>query len=423
VSKRTGKLSVKGIDRLTAKGRYGDGRGLYLQVVPGANGLIRSWLFRYKVGGRERTMGFGPLDDVSLDQAREMASQQRGLLRQGRDPVTERDDQRAKHRAKSTDKAKTFAEVVDLFFRAHSPKWKSERHARQFLATLQTYANPILGPMRVADIDRNHVLAVLTRDDFWTQKTETALRVRGRIEAVLDFAKVNHWRAEGENPATWDGNLQHALPPPNKISKTTHYAALPWQELPGFVGELKTRRGTAALALQFTILTAARTGEVISAEWSEIDFDNRVWTRPADHMKAGQEHRVPLSDAAMQILKSLPREDGNPHVFIGTRRGSGISNMTMTELMRRTRADITVHGFRSTFKDWASETTSYSREVTEMALAHAIGSKVEAAYRRGDLYAKRCRLMADWASYCTSPARTGAVIPINQPKLAQPIRG
>jgi integrase len=415
MGQRNGKLTIKSIAKLTAKGRYGDGRGLYLQVIEKPGRLIRSWLFRYQRGATEKVMGLGPLDDVSLDQARELASQQRNLLRQGIDPVTARDTARAERVAQALAeqaKSKTFKDVAELYHRQHSPKWTNLKHAAQFLSSLETHAYPVIGHLRVADVNRDLVLKVLQRDDFWFNKTETASRVRGRIEAVLDFAKVNHWRPEGENPAAWNGNLKHALPLPNKIAKVAHHAALPYAEMPAFMVDLRQRQGVAARALEFTILTAARTGEVNAAEWNEIDLDNKTWTRPAEHMKAGREHRVPLSDRAVEILKDLPREENNPYVFIGTQKGAGMYITAMRELLTRIKQTVTVHGFRSTFKDWASETTNYSREVTEMALAHTIGNKVEEAYRRLDLFPKRARLMADWANYCNSPTREGAVVPI-----------
>jgi integrase len=414
MGQRNGKLTVRMIAQLTAKGRYGDGRGLYLQVVPKNDKLIRSWIFRYQRGATERVMGFGPLDDVSLDQARELAGQQRNLLRQGIDPVTARDAKRAERVAKAVAdeaKSKTFKQVAELYYRQHSPKWKNAKHSQQFLSTLEAYAYPVIGKLRVADVNRDTVLKILMRDDFWQRKTETASRVRGRIESVLDFARVNHWRAEGENPARWSGNLEHALPARNLIAKVEHHAALPYVELPAFIVDLRQREGVAAQALEFTILTAARTGETITAEWSEIDIDNKVWTRPAAHMKAKREHRVPLSDRAVEILQSLPREEGNPHVFIGPQKGSGLSNMAMAQLLKRmSRTDITVHGFRSTFRDWAAETTGYANHVLELALAHEIGNKVEAAYRRGELFEKRTRLMADWAKYGWTKTDAGAAV-------------
>jgi integrase len=418
VGQSKGKLTIKGIARLTDKGRYGDGRGLYLQVVPNKQGkkLIRSWLFRYQVGAVEKVMGLGPLDDVSLDQAREIARQQRELLRQGIDPVAHRDKQRAERVAQAQTEAarsKTFADAAEMYYRQHSAKWKSVKHAKQFLQSLETHAYPILGRVRVADINRDLVLKVLLRDDFWQTKTQTASRVRGRIEAILNFAKVNHWRAEGENPASWHGNLQHALPARNQIATVEHHPAMRYAELPAFMTLLRQREGVAARALEFTILTAARTNEVLIAEWSEIDFDGKAWTRPAEHMKGGKAHSVPLADRAVQILKTLPLEEGNPYIFIGTQRGAGLSNASMTAVLKRMkRTDVTTHGFRSSFKDWCSETTNYAREISEMALAHSINDKVEAAYRRGELLQKRARLMAEWDRYLRSSSRAGAVIPI-----------
>jgi integrase len=414
---RSGKLTLKTIPQLTEKGRYGDGRGLYLQVVPKNGRLIRSWIFRYQRGSIEKVMGFGPLDDVSLEQARELASQQRNLLRQGIDPVTARDVERANRAAQMVAdeaKSKTFQQVAELYFKQHSPKWKNLKHAAQFLSSLETYAYPVIGKLRVADVNRDLVLKILMRDDFWHDKTETASRVRGRIESVLDFAKVQNWRS-GENPATWSGNLEHALPQRSQITKVKHHAALPWAEMPTFMTELRQREGVAARALEVTILTAARTGEVIGARWSEFDLEKKIWTVPAERMKAKKEHRVPLTDDVVNILKALPREAD--FVFIGSVAGSPISNMTMAAVLKRmNRSEITVHGFRSTFRDWCSERTNYQREVVEMALAHVIGDKVEAAYRRGELFAKRTRLMSEWSRYCGSPSKdgTGTVVQIRR---------
>ena len=278
---------------------------------------------------------------------------------------------------------------------------------------MKMYAYPALGKLPVAAIDKALVLKAI--EPIWYTKTETASRVRGRIEAVLDFAKTRGYRT-GENPATWDGNLVHALPARNTIAKVQHHAALPFAELPDFMAQLAAREGIAARALEFAILNASRTGEVICSRWSEIDLDAKLWTIPAGRMKAKKEHRVPLTGRSLEILKALPRE--GDFVFPGGRKGVSISNMAMAEVLKRMGwFDITVHGFRSTFRDWAAERTNYPNHVVEMALAHVVGNKVEAAYRRGDLFAKRARLMGDWAKYCmTRPVETAAsnVMPIRE---------
>jgi integrase len=391
-------LTTKQVARLTEPGRYGDGRGLYLQVTPAG---VRSWLLRYERGGRERAMGLGPVGDFTLDEARERARKARQLLKDGIDPLDARRDERTKQASEEALAAAanvTFKECAEQYYRFHSPKWNNAKHSAQFLSTLKMYAYPALGKLPVAAIDKALVLKAI--EAIWYSKSETASRVRGRIESVLDFAMTRGYRT-GDNPARWDGNLVHALPARSTIAKVQHHRALPFAELPDFAAQLAVREGIAARALEFTILCAARTGEVIGARWAEIDLTDMVWTIPAARMKAGKEHRVPLTARAVEILKALPREGDS--VFPGGRKGAAISNMAMAELLKRMgRLDITVHGFRSTFRDWAAERTNCPNHIVEMALAHAVGDKVEAAYRRGDLFAKRARLMADWAKYCTT---------------------
>jgi integrase len=407
-------LTVKQIASLSDPGRYGDGKGLYLQITPAG---VRSWLLRYerddcrpnRIGKRrERWMGLGPVDDFTLDEARERARKARQLLKDGIDPLEARKAERirrATEEALTAAKNKTFKEAAEQYFKFHSPKWKNFKHRAQFLSTLKTYAYPTLGKLPVAAIDKTLVLKAV--QPIWEDKTETASRVRGRIESVLDFAKVSGWR-DGENPAAWVGNLEHALPAPGTFAGVKHHAALPFADLLDFVAQLREREGIAAKALEFLILTATRTGEVIGARWSEIDLIAKLWTIPAARMKAKKEHRVPLSGAALEILKTLPREAD--FVFPGGHKGSAISNMAMAELLKRMgRLNITVHGFRSTFRDWAAERTTHANHIVEMALAHVIDDKVEAAYRRGDLITKRARLMADWAKYCmTKPVDTAS---------------
>ncbi len=398
-------LTAKQVAALTEPGRYGDGRGLYLQVTPAG---VRSWLLRYERGGRERAMGLGPVDDFSLEEARERARKARQLLKDGVDPIDARREERGKQTAERALAAAanvTFKDCAEQYFNFHSRKWKNAKHAAQFLSTLKMYAYTTLGKLPVAAIDKALVLKAI--EPIWYTKTETASRVRGRIESVLDFAKVRGYRT-GENPAAWDGNLVHALPAPGAIAKVEHHAALPFAELPSFMAQLAERQGVAARALEFTVLTAARTGEVIGARWPEIDMAAKLWTIPAERMKARKEHRVPLTPRALEILEGLPREA--EFVFPGSQKGSAISNMAMAQLLKRMgRLDITVHGFRSAFRDWAAERTGYPNHVVEMALAHVIGDKVEAAYRRGDLFTKRARLMTDWARYCASkPVEAGS---------------
>jgi integrase len=352
-------------------------------------------------------MGLGSVDDFTLDEARERARKARQLLKDGFDPIDVRREERAKRAADTAVMAAanvTFKECADQYFKFHSRKWKNAKHAAQFLSTLRMYAYPVLSRVPVAVIDKALVLKAL--EPIWYEKTETASRVRGRIEAVLDFAKTRGDRS-GENPAAWNGNLVHALPARGTIAKVQHHAALSCSELPDFMDQIAAREAVAARALEFTILTAARTGEVIGARWSEIDLEAKLWTIPAERMKAKREHRVPLTGRVVEILKALPREAD--FVFPGGRKGAPMSNMAMAQLLRRVgQGDITVHGFRSTFRDWAAERTNYANHVVEMSLAHVISDKVEAAYRRGDLFAKRVRLMADWAKYCLTKHSAGS---------------
>jgi integrase len=352
-------------------------------------------------------MGLGALHTFSLAEARERARKARQQLADGIDPLEARQIERIQQ-ALLVAKEETFENCVKLFFATHEAKWRNPKHRAQFLSTLKEYAFPVIGRLPVAAIDTGLVLKVI--EPIWLTKTETASRVRGRIEAVLDWATVRGYRT-GDNPARWRGHLSEVLPARGQITKVRHHRALPYAELPSFMAQLAAREGIGARALEFTVLSAARTGEVIEARWSEIDLVAKVWTVPPDRMKGHREHRVPLSDRLIEILEGLPREA--EFLFPGGRKGAAISNMAMAETLKRMgRVDITVHGFRSTFRDWAAERTNYANHVVEMALAHVIGDKVEAAYRRGDLFAKRVRLMADWSHYCAGPQPDAVVTPI-----------
>ena len=387
-------LTLKRVLGLTTPGRYHDERGLYLRVASPTN---RHWLLRYQRNGRERWLGLGSAHDVDLKTARVRARDARQKLWDGIDPIDARKKERT---AQALEAARTitFEKAAIAYFDAHADSWRNAKHRAQFLSSFKVYAFPIIGRLPVADIDVSLVLKVI--EPIWHDKTETANRVRRRIESVLDWTTVRGYRT-GDNPARWKGYIENVLPPRGKIQKTIHHAALPFADLPAFMTALMQREGVAARALEFTILNASRTGEVIGATWAEIDLKERVWTIPPGRIKGGREHRVPLSDRAVELLQALPREADNPFVFIGPRQG-GLSNMAMASVLGRMGRDddITVHGFRSTFRDWAAERTSYPNHVVEMALAHVIGDKVEAAYRRGDLFEKRKRLMTDWAKYC-----------------------
>ncbi len=407
-----GKLNVLAIRRLTRAGAYTDGGGLYLRVRPSGG---REWAFRYKVRDRQHWMGLGPERDITLAEARQKARDARRLLLEGLDPITE---QRAR---KAGGSGVIFAAALDGYLAAHSAGWRSAKYAAQWRATLDAYVLPKLGTMPVARIETADVLAVL--QPIWTAKTETAARVRGRIEAVLDHAKAHGWRS-GENPARWRGHFDKLLPARAKVAPVNHHAAVPWRELPAVMERLAGQDGTSALALRFAALTAARSGEVRGARWCETDLDAAVWTVPGARMKAGKPHRVPLPEAAVAILRTmLPlRRRADDLVFPGGRVGRPLSDVTLGKALRiaiRPRETVarvanlqgaTVHGLRSSFRDWCAEATSYARELAEAALAHSLRDKVEAAYQRGDLLDRRRELMAAWARFCTEPDKGGAVV-------------
>lgn len=397
------KLSVRETQRDLAPGLYGDGGGLYLQVSSlkdraGKESRTKSWVFRFMLAGKARKMGLGDFDRVSLKDAREKARQAYGLVQDGVDPIESR---RARRAALALERAKTvtFKECAEKYIAAHEATWRNEKHRDQWKNTLATYAYPVIGSLSVADVDIGLVLKIL--EPIWAEKPETATRVRGRIETILNWATVRKYRS-GDNPARWRGHLEQVLPRRSKVSRVKHHTAVPFTELPDLMDELRQREGISAKALEFTILTAARTNEATGARWSEIAFKEKVWIVPAERMKGGREHRVPLSDAAIALLESLPREGS--YIFPGAKKDSTLSNMAMLELLRGMRSNgETVHGFRSSFRDWASERTAYPNEVAEMALAHAVRDQTEAAYRRGDLFEKRRRMMTDWATYCAQP--------------------
>lgn len=396
--------SALAVARLTAAGAHAVGGvpGLYLQVTRSGEGPpARSWLLRALILGRRREMGLGPYPAVTLAEARDKAREARAKIREGLDPINERRARRSELLA-SVATAKTFKQCAEAYITAHAAGWKNAKHAQQWGNTLEAYAYPKFGAMLVHDVEKEHVLEALR--PIWTEKNETASRLRGRIELVLSYAMQAGYRPEGLNPARWKGGLDRLLPPPSKVNGREHHKALPVADAPAFMARLRAAEGLGARALEFVILTAARSGEVRGATWAEIDTVGAVWTVPAARMKAGREHRVPLSAEALALLDALPAGTGDELVFKAA-KGGPLSDMTLSAVLRRMGVDAVPHGFRSTFRDWVAERTAYPNEAAEMALAHSIGDKVEAAYRRGDLFDKRRQMVADWAAYLATVAK------------------
>jgi integrase len=383
-------------------GRYGDGAGLYLLV---RSPTTKFWIFRYVRAGKMREIGLGPAVGraaVSLADARRRARDLYDAHKAGRDPLEERAAGRAL-RDMELAKAVTFNQAAERYIESHRAGWSNAKHAAQWVITLRDYAGPIIGRMPVQEVDTGLVVKVL--EPIWTAKPVTANRVRARIEAILDWAKARGYR-QGENPARWRGHLENLLPNASRVHRIQHHPALPYDQVGAFLVELRQFRGAAALALEFAILTAARSGEVLGAEWDEIAGD--IWTVPAGRMKAGKEHRVPLSAPARKVLEQLSRVRG-AIVFPAL----GVDALRVM-LRRMGRGDITTHGFRSTFRDWAAERTNYPNEVAEMALGHAVRNQVEAAYRRGDFLDRRRKLMDAWGEFCARPTAGARVVPIRR---------
>ncbi|WVM92666.1 integrase arm-type DNA-binding domain-containing protein [Halopseudomonas pachastrellae] len=393
-------LNAKQIEKLLRLGKPGltnDGQGLYFKISKAGSA---SWIYRFKLDGRTRDMGLGKYPDISLAQAREKATDSRRKAQSGIDPISERqlEEQQAKtKRLEAEAPSLDFKRQSKEYIATHKASWKSAKHAQQWANTLSTYAYPVIGDLHPKDIHTAHLMSILT--PIWGSKTETANRVRNRIELVLDAAKAQGLR-EGENPARWRGHLDKLLPKPSKVAKVKHHAAMPWEELPNFMKLISQKQGASFRAMEMTIMTACRTSEVLNAKWEEIDLPASTWTIPPERMKAGGEHRVPISKQLRGLLEALPRLSASPYVFPGARAGRPLSNMSMMMALRGLGFEhLTMHGFRSTFRDWAAECTNHSRDVCEQALAHSLGSQVEAAYRRGDLFSKRAILMQDWANY------------------------
>ncbi len=390
------RLSAMAVTKQSQPGLFADGGGLWLQVTKTRS---KSWSFRFMLNGRAREMGLGPLHTFDLASAREKARKCRELVWEGIDPIEQRNSERAQALL-DANSAKTFDECATAFIAAKRAGWSNEKHVEQWISTLRMYASPSFGKLPVGAVDTDVIVQALNK--IWTTKTETATRVRQRIEAVLDWATVSGFR-KGENPARWAGHLEHKLTKPSKIKTVENLAALPFAEIAAFLVDLRKEEGVAARAMEFMILTATRTGEVRGAVWPEIDLEEATWTIPAERMKMKREHRVPLCDRAVAILQDMEKNRTKEELFVfpGGRAGKGMSDGALLALLKRMkRTDITPHGFRSTFRDWVSESTTYPNEVQEMALAHIIRNKAEAAYRRGDLFEKRRQMMADWERFC-----------------------
>ncbi len=393
-----GKLTTKGVQKLVKESNHGmtnDGDGLYLKIGKGGGA---SWIYRFRWNGRLRDMGLGSYADKTLSNARESAAENRKLVKQGIDPLAVREQ---KNEKKSV--TVTVTHCAARYIQSHRRSWRNAKHARQWVSTLKTYVRPVIGNLPVEEVTTQDILKILT--PIWTVKNETAKRVQGRIENILDFAAAHEYRDQ-VNPARWRGHLDKLLAKPSRVQKVNHHPAMPYDQVATFMGSVQLYKSMSSKALLFLILTATRTSEVLNAEWKEIDIGKATWQIPAERMKANREHRVPLSKQAIDLLLSLSRVKGNSFIFPGMKAGRPLSNMSLLQFMRGLgygpsgeKGNYVPHGFRSSFRDWTGEVTSYPRDVAEMALAHAIENKVEAAYRRGDLFEKRRAMMQHWADY------------------------
>jgi integrase len=412
MGRQLNRLSAKTVAFKKQPGLYCDGGGLYLQVAPSGS---KTWIFRFRspLTQKPRDMGLGSVHSVGLPEARDKATAQRAALLSGLDPIEARDEE-SRSKVLEAAKAVTFAQCRVSYIESHKAGWRNAKHAEQWTNTLETYAEPIFGPLPVQDVDTGLVLKVL--EPIWSKKPETASRLRGRIENILDWAKARGYRS-GENPARWKGHLNQLLPTLSKKHRVTHHKAMPFPEVGAFVAKLRGMSGLSARCLEFTILTAARTNEAIKAKPEEFDLTNATWTIPASRMKAKREHRVPLSPRAVEIVREMLKLEQD-YLFPSVRKGESLSNMAMLSLLIRMDVKVTVHGFRSSFRDWAAERTAFSHEVCEMALAHTISNAAEAAYRRGDLFEKRRALMNGWAEFLDFSQVAGETVVSIQRKAA-----
>jgi integrase len=406
MARRAKGLTVKTIETLPV-GYHGDGGGLYLQVT---SPYARSWVFRYQRNGKRRDMGLGPVHLIGLAEARRRAQDCRRQLFDGYDPLAVKQSRQA---AAAVEAAQTitFQKAAETYIASHSAGWRSPKSVQQWEGSLRDYVYPVFGSLPVAAIDTGLVMRVL--EPIWSTKPETASRVRGRVESILGWATTSGYR-QGDNPARWKGHLENLLPKRSKVARVEHHPALPYAEIGTFMAALRQQQSVVARALEFLVLTATRSGEVIGARWDEISLAERMWIVPGERMKGGREHRVPLSDAALAVIEQMAAIRQSEFVFPGNKANRPIGNTAaFFKLLRQlNRGDLTARGFRSTFRDWCAERSNFPNEVCEMALAHAVGSKVEQAYRRGDMFQKRRQLADAWARFCTMPAQTGAVVPI-----------
>jgi integrase len=404
------RLSAVKVASLKEPGYYADGGSLYLRVAAGGS---KGWIFRFTIAGRTRDAGLGAFPTVSLIRAREQAAEYRRLVAAGADPIEARKNNRQAALAASA-KALTFEQCAKAFIASHETGWRSSVHRQQWRKSLAAHVYPIIGALRVAAIDTALVLKVL--EPLWTKKPETASRVRARIERVLSWAKVRGYR-EGENPAAWRGHSDQLLPPKRKVRQVAHHAAMPYREIGTLMAKLRFEASLSARAFEFLILTATRTGEALGARWDEIDLEQRMWTIPASRMKAAREHRVPLSARAIAILNEMATVRHNEFVFPSAKQGRPLTRNVLLRLLQRV-SDVgfvpTPHGFRSSFRDWTAEATNFPREAAELALAHAVGDAVERAYRRGDLFEKRRKLMEAWAMCCERNSSSAKIIPLQR---------
>ena len=410
--KKAKELSALDIKRITKPGRHTVG------VIPGLMLVVKdsgskSWILRAVVGNKRRNVGLGGYPEISLAKARERAREAKELIRRGVDPIEQRKALRIAF-LKSQNGRMSFMEAAHKCHGKKVPEFRNPKHAKQWIRSVEKYAFPYIGNIAVEDVELSHILEIL--QPIWTDKTETATRLRQRLEQILNWSIISGYR-KSNNPARWKGHLDAILPLPTKIKKVNHMRALPWKDMNPFMVELRKIEGMGAKALEFIILTACRSGEARFAVWDEIDLDNKTWVIPGERMKAGKEHKVPLVDDAIKLLENLPRFEGSNYIFTAP-RGGPLSDMTISAVCKRMKVNAVPHGFRSTFRDWAAESTNYPRDVAEMALAHSIGTQVEAAYRRGDLFEKRYKLMTAWSKYCNQiqTNEKAPVIPIREAK-------